>query len=164
MVVVHKQVIQGMIMTSGDKPFIIRKALSDDIDGIKQLADQHKTELGFVIRGALMKSINQGQLLVALDDRGKVVGFNQYRHRKDQQTTLYNIVVAEELRRSGIGSALLDELCIDASSAGKETIFLKCPQELPSNSFYESYGFTLLDVEQGKNRPLSLWQFHLEDA
>ena len=111
-----------------------------------------------------MESINKEQLLIALDAEGQVVGFNQYRHRKDQQTTLYNIVVAEDLRRSGIGSALLDELCTDATSAGKKTIFLKCPQELPSNRFYESYGFTLLDVEKGKNRPLSIWQLQLKNA
>src|SRR5690606_10426090 len=98
------QAVPRMIMTSGDNKLSFRKGELKDLDQSKQLVDQHKTELGFVIRGALLKSIESSELLVTIDDDDCLVGFVQYRHRLDGQTTLYNIVVNKANRDRGIGS------------------------------------------------------------
>jgi N-acetylglutamate synthase-like GNAT family acetyltransferase len=148
-------------MTFGNKDYKIRKAIPDDIKGIKALADKHKVELGFVIQGALLKSIKANQMLVCVNCDDEIIGFTQYRHRKDKQTTLYNIVVAPNIRRNSIGSALIDALCVDAVSTGKQVILLKCPQELEANKFYKSYGFECIDIENGKKRPLCVWLLNL---
>lgn len=148
-------------MTSGDSKFMIRKARLDDIPALKRLADQHKTELGFIIRGALQKSIEQHELLVAEDETGKLCAFVQYRHRKDDQTTLYNIVVSPDERKQGIGQALVTSLAHEARAQRKSLILLKCPQDLPANNFYREYGFELQEVETGKHRALNIWRLRL---
>lgn len=148
-------------MTFGDKGYKIRKAVPEDIKRIKPLADKHKVELGFVVQGALLESIKANQLLVCVNRDDEIIGFTQYRHRKDKQTTLYNIVVAPNARRNNVGSALIDALCVDAVSAGKQAILLKCPQELDANNFYKSYGFECINIESGKKRPLCVWSLNL---
>lgn len=148
-------------MTSGGANFSIRKAGREDIPAIKRLADQHKTELGFIIRGALQKSIEQQELLVAEDEAGQICAFVQYRHRKDDQTTLYNIVVAQSERTTGIGRALIDALSAEARALHKHFILLKCPQELSANEFYRHYGFVLQEIDTGKHRALNIWMLKL---
>ena len=53
-------------MTSGNnRPFTIRKATINELDAIKLLADQHKVELGFVLRPAMEKAILDREVFVA---------------------------------------------------------------------------------------------------
>lgn len=147
-------------MTSGNNNGVVfRKATLTDLEGIKKLADQHKTELGFVIRGALAKSIETSEIIVAAEYNGEIVGFVQYRHRKDEQTTLYNIVVVSSHQRQGIGRLLVDSLGNEVREHQKQFILLKCPSRLPANDFYRDYGFTLQTVEEGKKRALNVWKF-----
>lgn len=146
-------------MTSGSNNGIVfRKAALTDLDSLKKLVDQHKTELGFVIRGALAKSIENSEVIVAIEQNGEVIGFVQYRHRKDEQTTLYNIVVVSSHQRQGIGHQLIDRLENEARAHQKQFILLKCPAGLPANDFYRDYGFTLHTIENGKNRALNVWK------
>lgn len=144
-------------MTSGSsKRFVIRQATLEDLGVVKQLADQHKPELGFVLRPALEKSITDQELLVAHIE-GQVVGFVHYHHRKDGQTTLYHIAVNANFRGQGIGKALVDALALESKLHGKERILLKCPADLAANSFYKSIGFSLLRDEEGNRRKLRVW-------
>lgn len=141
---------------------IFRKATIQDLDSIKILVDQHKTELGFVIRSALEKSIATSELIVAIDNKtSNLAGFIHYRHRKDAQTTLYNIVVNPSYRRQGIGARLIGELKQEAKNLEKEFILLKCPLQLPANDFYHNYGFSSITTENGKKRPLKIWTLNL---
>ena len=152
---------QRMSMTFGNDSFVIRKACLDDLAAIKNLADQHKSELGFIVRGALQKSIEQEQLFVALVDDGIVCGFVQYRHRRDVQTTLYNLVVAKANRHKGIARALVFALETEARSLSQEYILLKSPSELLANEFYSKYGFSLVEIDKGKHRALNIWKLYL---
>ena len=145
-------------MTSGNSSaFSIRKATDGDLDAIKRLADRHKTELGFILRPALAKAIADRELFVAEVPQGPIVGFVHYHHRRDQQTTLYHIVVNEAFRRLGVGQALVHALSKEAERRGKTVVLLKCPQNLSANHFYQKIGFTLSVVEEGKRRPLNVW-------
>lgn len=150
-------------MTSGNNShFSIRKAALDDLDAIKQLADQHREELGFVLRPALEKAITDQELLVA-EAEELIVGFVHYHHRQDLQTTLYHIAVREERRSQGIGRALIEALSIESSKRGRHQILLKCPKNLTANSFYANTGFSLTHAERGKKRELNVWVTHLEE-
>ncbi len=134
----------------------------DDIDQIKRIADAHKKELGFVRRPSLLESISRSELLVAKLDSA-VVGFVEYRHRKDGQTTLYNIAVVPKYTRHGVGQKLVRALVNESAGLGKTCVCLKCPQDLPSNKFYENLGFQLQQTEPGKYRQLNIWCWtHLE--
>lgn len=146
-------------MTSGNE-IEIRLAIPEDIVAVKNLADSHKHELGFLRRPALLKAIERHELLVAENGVG-IVGFVEYRHRRDQQTTLYNVVVHPEHRRHGTGKQLVTNLEQEARKLGKSWVLLKCPEDLESNTFYERIGYKKVDVEKGKTRQLNIWQKNL---
>jgi N-acetylglutamate synthase-like GNAT family acetyltransferase len=138
----------------------IRKALIDDLDAIKSIADASKAELGFVLRPALMASIRREEVLVAVT-RSQIAAFVEYHHRKDRQTTLYHIAVSKSYHRQGVGQALLQALHYEAESLGKTCIMLRCPIDLSANHFYEGCGFYLAGTENGKQRPLNVWVLNL---
>ncbi len=148
-------------MISGNVNITIRKATKDDLDKIKALADAHRQELGFVRRPALLEAITRKEIIVAQNGE-HLAGLVHYRHRRDVQTTLYDIVVASDYRRFGIGKALIDALIAEARTLGKQTIVLKCPAELLANIFYARLGFERLCEEPGKHRRLIVWQFSLQ--
>jgi N-acetylglutamate synthase-like GNAT family acetyltransferase len=135
---------------------VVRKAIKKDLDAVKELADSHRSELGFVLRPALSRSISREEVLIAENSTG-VIGFVEYHHREDKQTTLYHIAVIPNYRRKGIGRALVDALRSEAKLLGKRKILLKCPIDLPANGFYSRLGFQSVRKEEGKARNLHVW-------
>lgn len=147
-------------MTSGAvkrQPITLRKATSADLDAVKALFDRHKLELGFIIRAALEKSIQQAELIIAVTHDEELAGLVHYHHRRDAQTTLYSIVVDSPWRERGVGRCLIDALRDECRIRKQHFILLKCPQGLPANDFYAHYGFNLAKKEIGKHRPLNVW-------
>lgn len=137
----------------------IRKAVQSDINSLKALADAHKNEVGFILRPALAKNVDNREVLVATcASASALVGFVDYHHRKDAQTTLYHIVVSPDFREVGIGRKLVMALRDEAITLGKHWILLRCPENLASNGFYLSLGFHLLAMEDGKMRRLNVWR------
>lgn len=143
-------------MTS-TKDWTIRKAELTDLHDVKQIADSYKQELGFILRPVLARSIDHRELFVAINGEG-VIGFMQYHHRRDTQTTLHNIVVKSHYRKSGIGQKLIEFLEAESSSRAQTVIQLKCPTDLEANNFYEHIGYNKVDIERGKSRRLNIWQ------
>lgn len=147
-------------MTSGSDDAIVRKAIEHDLYAIKLLADAHRKELGFLRRQTLIESIRRGEVIVVQDGHA-LLGFVHYYHRRDSQTTLYNVVVQAGHRLQGFGKALVDALIVEARSLHKEEIVLKCPTELTANKFYLRLGFEHKCDERGKLRPLTVWRLSL---
>lgn len=145
------------------KDYVIRQASASELDAIKDLVDLHKRELGFVLRPVLARSIEQGELMVAVNGTG-LVGLVQYHHRRDEQTTLHNIVVHPDYRKNGIGRRLLQSLEVEAHARGKAFILLKCPEDLSANLFYEQLGYERVDVETGKYRQLNIWRKDVRES
>jgi len=141
----------------------VRKARPDDLDAIKSLADANKAALGFVLRPALAAGIQRGWLLVAEQDE-HVIGFVHYRHRRDAQTTLYEICVDEARRGNGVGRALVQALLVESAALGQAFIRLKAPSDLPANEFYQEQGFMLVGTEQGRRRQLNAWEIRPDDG
>jgi N-acetylglutamate synthase-like GNAT family acetyltransferase len=139
----------------------IRKAQMSDLQDIKKIADSHKRELGFVMRPVLARSIDHKELFVAVNGEG-VIGFIQYHHRLDSQTTLHNIVVKPDYRKFGIGQKLIAALETESRSKNQGHVLLKCPKELPANDFYSHLGYERVAEEQGKSRELNIWQKTLD--
>ena len=137
--------------------FTVRQASLSDLDAIKSLADAHRNELGFVLRPALAKSIERSEVLVAENSTG-IVGFVEYHHRRDEQTTLYHIAVQPDHRQLNIGRQLVQALRDDAGERKKAHIQLKCPVDLEANEFYERMGFVQTEVQPGKGRSLAVWR------
>jgi len=143
-------------LTSGNNDITLRKASLSDADAIKRLADAHRHELGFVRHPAIIESISRNELIVAYNSSG-IIGFIEYHHRQDVQTTLYHIVVEIDHRGMGVGRSLLAVLQEEARQRGKQTVRIKCPIDLPANGFYERVGCSLLTCEKGKSRQLAVW-------
>ncbi len=133
----------------------IRKATLNDLDEIKALADANRYELGFVLRPALIRSINRKEVFVA--ENKSIMGFVEYHHRRDSQTTIYHIVVCKTYRRVGVGRALINAVIEEAKKFNKKYILSKCPIDLPANKFYEHLGFENSGISNGKNRKLVVW-------
>ena len=157
MVAVRPRPKRRKSLTSGKCEPAVRKATHDDLDAIKRLADEHREALGFVLRTALAKSIERGEIFVA-ENSNRIVGFVEYHHRRDEQTTLYHIAVQHNHRRTSIGRLLVQALLSEASQREKRLIQLKCPMDLEANKFYKRLGFSQLGIQNGRKRDLVIWQ------
>ncbi len=155
-----------MVLPQHQQPITIRLARKADIEGAKRIADQNRSELGFVNIAILQVAQSKGWLLVAAEweDQRKhdmVIGFANFRIRQDRNATLYEIAVADTHRRTGVGTRLLSELIRRVHLAGGQYIRLKCPDDLDSNQFYQKCGFRHVETEQGKKRRLHVWHYHI---
>lgn len=142
--------------------FSVRKAVQEDIDQVKVIADANRNALGFLLRATLLEGIMRGWVLVAEGLDSEIIGFVHYRHRKDTQTTLYDICVKSNSRQKGIGKHLIHALTLEMKEVGKNTVRLKSPSELGANIFYQKLGFQLVDVEKGKKRSLNIWELQIQ--
>jgi ribosomal protein S18 acetylase RimI-like enzyme len=135
----------------------VRKARPDDLAAVKEMADANRRSLGFVLRPALVVGIEKGWMIVAELPRWGIVGFLHYRHRRDSQTTLYELCVMDAHRRDGVGGALVHALVEESVACGKSVVCLKTPSGSPANEFYKAIGFQLLGTVPGRGRSLNLW-------
>jgi ribosomal protein S18 acetylase RimI-like enzyme len=142
---------------------MVRFAAVDDVPAVKAIADRHRHELGFVPAAALVEAAQERRLLVAVLD-GKVVGFVHFRCCRDGHATIYEIAVLPEHRQRGIGRALVEAVSQEAIQRGCVVLQLKCLIDLSANEFYRRAGFTEAGIEEGKRRPLRIWQKRLDSA
>lgn len=128
---------------------MIRLGIADDVLAVQKIAYQYRLELGRVMRPALLESVQRKTLLVA-EHEGQIVGFCNYRRRRDGVSVIYEIGVDRSRRGIRIGAGLI--------AAVPKPIRLKCTVDNEqANRFYAGQGFTLQEQEQGKHRPLNVW-------
>ena len=155
-----------VILPQHQQPITIRLARAVDVQGAKQIADGCKQELGFVNIAVLREAQSRGWLLVAVawdDDiqAENIVGFANFRLRKDRNATLYDLAVQNQYRKNGVGTRLLSELIRRVHVAGGTHVRLKCPEELPANTFYQRSRFQHVETVAGKKRRLNVWYYHI---
>jgi predicted GNAT family acetyltransferase len=143
-------------MRCSSREFIVRKATLADLNDVKRVADKHRAELGFVLKSALANSIEESEVFVAVAS-SEIIGFAEYHHRKDLQTTLYHIAVVDTWRGFGVGRSLIFALIDEARLKNKRTICLKCPSGLNANFFYKRMEFEFTRTENGKKQELTVW-------
>jgi ribosomal protein S18 acetylase RimI-like enzyme len=149
-----------IIMKNSVQP-VIYKSVPHHVDAIKAIADANRAELGFILRAQIEEAVVQDRVFIALIDQ-EVVGFVIYRHRKkDLQTTIADICVAEKYRGQGVGKNLIDALLKESAQKFRAFIQLKCPANLPANDFYRKFGFYFISAEPGKSRMLNIWRFQV---
>jgi ribosomal protein S18 acetylase RimI-like enzyme/queuine/archaeosine tRNA-ribosyltransferase len=156
----------SIILPQHHQPITIRLAREDDVEGAKRIAAKCSKELGFVNSATLRKAQEKEWLLVAAEwylqtDNDEIIGFVNFRIKKDHNCTLYDIAVKQEAREQGVGTRLLNRLINITHVAGGSFIQLKCPVDLPANEFYKKHRFDLINVEDGKKRQLNVWRYDL---
>lgn len=136
----------------------VRKMQISDIVDVKSIADEHRDSLGFVLQGKIAEAIADNRGFVVTDSQS-VVGFVIYRHRKaDRQTTLSEIAVTSAYQKRQAGKLLLWQLEDECRKLGRTFIQLKCPSDLPANSFYQRMGYKIHAIQPGKKRELNVWR------
>lgn len=129
---------------------MIRLAKEEDLPRIKQIANQNREFIGFVMNVALKESITKNSLLVYEKDE-KVVGFVHFHKRLDGWNTLHELAVDKAYTNQGIGKELY--LCVPLPMRLKTTVDNVYAQE-----FYEKNGMKKVRTEQGKKRELVVFE------
>lgn len=140
---------------------LIRKATKEEIKEIKALLDRDRYALGFVPTAVIEKAILEGRVLLSLEKSGMVVGLVHFRCCRDGHATIYQIIITPEYRQNGIGKSLVDAVANEARRLGCNFLRLKCPVDLSANGFYAKLGFARITIENGKRRPLAVWELNL---
>jgi len=110
----------------------IQLATLDDKEAIAKLWRKESAMLGALYMGALKERIERYSVHIAVEN-DTILGFVEYRKRKDGMNVVYHIAVDSSQRQKGIGQALLNCLCLP--------IRLKVTSDNPNAiRFYERYG------------------------
>jgi len=97
----------------------------------------------------LHESAKRGELLLVEG------GFCHWHLRRDGQLTIREIIST----RRGAGSRMLTVL---KTVPGADSLFAKCPADLPANDWYARRGFVCEGIETTKTgRELKLWRLKL---
>jgi N-acetylglutamate synthase-like GNAT family acetyltransferase len=141
----------------------VRWAQEKDVEAVKRLTDENRDAFGFVVRASLEERVRKGGLLVAEQQRA-LVGFVSFHHRRDGWTTIHELCTRAENRKRGVGRALVQQVEQEALCKRQNGVRLKCPLDLPANGFYARLGFTRIGIEEGKRRPLAIWEKQLPQS
>jgi N-acetylglutamate synthase-like GNAT family acetyltransferase len=141
----------------------VRWAQEKDVEAVKRLTDENRGAFGFVVRASLEERVRKGGLLVAEQQRA-LVGFVSFHHRRDGWTTIHELCTRAENRKRGVGRALVQQVEQEALHKRQNGVRLKCPLDLPANGFYARLGFTRVGIEEGKRRPLAIWEKRLRQS
>jgi ribosomal protein S18 acetylase RimI-like enzyme len=111
---------------------MIRKARLGDKEAIAKLWRKEGDFLGALYMGALKERIEK-RMVNVYEQNGQVLGFVEYRLRRDGMTVIYHIAVDKQHRGKGIGLALMNSLSLP--------IRLKVTADNHAAiRFYEQYG------------------------
>jgi ribosomal protein S18 acetylase RimI-like enzyme len=121
---------------------MIRKATLADKDAIATIWRKDGALLGGLYMGALKERIEKGMVHV-FTAQEELLGFVEFRLRRDGVTVVYHIAVKEDWRGFGIGLALMDSLSLP--------IRLKVTSDNPQAiHFYESYCMTRVAEDKAR--------------
>lgn len=133
-----------------EEDIVIRTGIKEDIEVISKIASKYSKEIGFVMKVVLEESCETKTLYTILY-KNEIVGFCNFNIRnKDKVCVIYEICIDEKCRGLGLAKKTIELL--------PKPIQLKCPIDNKSNKFYEGIGFTKIDIEKGRKRPLNVWR------
>jgi len=117
----------------------------------------------------VLKAADSGKstFYLALENRGKILGFAQTVESGDEATELDRIVVFPESTRQGLGTRLLDRIVKDLTRKGYRRLVVNAGKdETHAKRFYEKNGFrqvgeTSMEAPPGNKIALITYQFEL---
>ncbi|MDP3449412.1 MAG: GNAT family N-acetyltransferase [Anaerolineaceae bacterium] len=97
----------------------------------------------------IVASYADGVFLVAWQD-DKIVGTGALLHRSDHSAEIVRMSVSTDLRRSGLGRAILQRLCDEAKDKGVQRLILETTETWQEViAFYLNFGFHITHQQDG---------------
>lgn len=127
---------------------MIRLATELDLVDIKRIANQNREFIGFVMKVSLMEAIQKKSLFVFVEE-SSVIGFVHYHPRKDGWHTIHELAVDKRFHHIGIGQQLFDSVPLPIRL--KTTVDNKI-----ALNFYAKNGMSIIGIENGKKRKLTI--------
>jgi GNAT superfamily N-acetyltransferase/predicted nucleic acid-binding protein len=123
------------------------------IDRVAAISDQHREEFGFLPSSVYEERALRGQLWVVTNcDRDRILGYLVF-GGSQAVVTIVQLYVHPQIRRAGIGSALVKKLKEYARANHNQVIKARVASDLAGNHFWESQGFYIIQqVPGGRSR------------
>ena len=129
------------------------------LDGVITLHRADSRQLGFFPRGAFEDHARAGQILIAYNDQGEIVGYLLYRVAK-QRAMIVHLCTASKARGMGVARSLVENLKhVTKPLVG---IGLHCRQDYDARHVWAKFGFTALHRKVGRSQDgheLTFWWF-----
>ena len=120
-----------------------------DISAVDHLMKRNSATLGFLPEVALCDYLTKGNVLGALDEHNRLVGYLLY-GASQVFFRIGHLCVAEESRGQGIARRLVEALKKGAST--QKTISLNCRRDFPANALWPKLGFIPLGEKRGRSK------------
>jgi len=138
--------------------------VSDYVSQVADIADSNRNAFGFLVATAYEQMAFKGQLWVAVNHLGSLVGYLMFGGTMPilKVTQTY---ACPSVRGQGVAALLIDALKSHAQRSGYHSISARVASDLPANSFWERVGFSIFRQEQGgktTNRIINIRGYKLE--
>jgi predicted nucleic acid-binding protein/GNAT superfamily N-acetyltransferase len=135
------------------------------IDEVVALGDSQKRTLGFLAEQAFFDYADKGNILVAVSDKGHVIGYVLFAQKRNLACRLSHVCVQPDCRKEGVAAALVSEL--KKHTAQMRRITLKCRRDYGIDLFWQKNGFTAVGETKGRGKDrntLTIWEFSLQQT
>lgn len=132
-------------------------AEGSDFEAVLALSKLAKATVGFLPDAAFRERAERGTLLVARID-GRLSGYVLYDLPRSE-VRIRQVVVATDVRHSGIARALVNELA--SRHASRAEMLLECRRDFPVNALWPRLGFAPVVERKGRSvagLPLTIWR------
>lgn len=139
------------------------KEAPDLIDEIITLGDSQKKTLGFLPELAFCDYADKGNILVAVAESGKAVGYVLFAYKRNLVCRLTHVCVHPDHRKEGVAAALVSKL--EEQTAQMRCITLKCRRDYGIDLFWQKNGFTAIGETKGRGKEqntLTKWEYSMQ--
>lgn len=134
---------------------------------LDHLQKKNSEEVAFYPRVALERGVEGGLVTVAWE-RGQPAGY-LYRSRPVPGGTvrIWQAVIEYDLRRNRFGTAMVQDLILNATTAGALAIQLRCRSSIEANVFWKTMGLYCIAVTPGgvrRDADINTWRMDLQPS
>ena len=129
---------------------MIELAKKEDLKRLKQIANQNREFIGFVMNVALEEAILKESLYVYKQDN-LIIGFVHFHRRLDGWNTIHELVIDKLYQKQGVGQKLFNIVPKPIRLKTTKDNFNAC-------LFYEKNGMSIKKTEVGRKRELLVFE------
>jgi GNAT superfamily N-acetyltransferase len=139
-----------------DRRLRILPAQPEHVSLIDHLRRRDSASLGFLSRGAILEKITLGHVWLA-SIGGRPVGCLIHGSPDRAEVRVFLLMVDPAYRGRGIARRLIANLLRRSLATGARGLSLRCREGLSANAFWHRAGFSLHDLEAGRQGALFVW-------